>query len=95
MTYEKKVNKGFLFQNNDRKSDSHPTSKGYLVLSKELCEKMLKHNDFEIQLSAWVNAEKKYNSISVDDYALNKRNESSVNATDSVSFTETDNSIPL
>ena len=91
MAYEKKDNKGFLFVNKDKLTDKHPTSKGYLVLSKALCERMIKHNDFEINLSAWLNDEKKYNSISVDEYQFNKRNSTT---TEEVSFNEHD-SIPM
>ena len=95
MAYEKKPNKGFLFVNRERKTDKHPTSKGYIVLIKEICEKMLKHNDFELQLSAWVDSEKGYNSLSVDDHAFNKRNESNTSTTPRTQFVESDSSIPL
>ncbi len=72
MAYEKKPLRGFLFRNNERKSDSSPTSKGYLVLNKEICQKMIERNDFEFKISAWVDEGKGHHSISVDMWKFNQ-----------------------
>ena len=88
MAYEKKPLKGFLFVNKERTSDKHPTSKGYLVLSKELCEKMLRVGDFEINIAAWIDTEKGHNSISVDTWKFDNERPTNTNSTGVPSFSE-------
>ena len=88
MAYEKKPLKGFLFVNKERKSDTHPTSKGYLVLSKELCEKMIKANDFEINIAAWIDTENGHNSISVDTWKFDNERAENTSHTNVPSFSE-------
>ena len=82
MAYEKKPLKGFLFANKERKTEKHPTSKGYLVLSKELCEKMIKADNYELGMAAWIDTEKGHNSIQVDTWKIDNASKS-----DSVSHT--------
>ena len=85
MAFEKRENKGYLFVNKEKKTKDHPSLRGYLVLSKSLIERMLKHKDFEINLSLWTNEGKEHNNISVDEYQFNKRN-GSTNTTEPVEF---------
>ena len=94
MAFEKKPNKGYLFQNKDRKSDNSPTTTGYLVLSKDLVKKMLERNDFEIKIAAWLDSEKKQHSISVDTWKFDQpAKDSSTTSTNVPEFTS--DSIPV
>lgn len=93
MAFEKKPNKGFLFQNKERKSDKSPTTTGYLVLSKDLVEKMLDRNDFEVKIAAWLDSERKQHSISVDTWKFDQpAKDGNTNTTDVPEFSD---SIPV